>query len=824
MTKDLQKALMLRLIKGMTPQQKEVLESACSCYVITQIEAENPTKMRALREEEEVFQWSPKGELHEKFLLFYKSPLEVPVLVKATHEEKTPTQRASKKIKVDEARPSIFGAHILSICRKPKTEKTWHYPPMIDQTIQHIREKGLKTEGVFRISASTKALDDARKDIDQGRPISNLETHESIELCAAILKVFLRELEEPLCTYAFYDPMLYVARAEITEDRREFLYKELCNMLPEPNRPIIMKLLALLAEIHPQEEINKMSPLNLAVTIGPSICKRKEADMMTEMADMGDHNKAFEAIIKNGGEISSVAELDLKFYACAFVKSGSGSEQFPDGSLLMVCRRDAKGDLDVPEQGNGMPKYGTVFCENPLTGAQREFQAEGLEPALDASFEPAPRRYILQNVLQSIGDVTSSPRTPRVTSTDPSFSTPESLRHKDPKDSKGDLSKLKKESVASLSPHVKRGKAGGTAGRDKKYRSLRGTVRLKKKKEGEQEVSPEFLEELNLKKEKKEKDSRLMDLFSDQKKDDKEPKSPKDRKGFRMSSKASVKSDDRDRFGTENAIGLSRSTVLSEKSLSAAEDIYVLKGIIRVLMMELSRHKQSDDLPENSKKDNPEVKKIKQMMEDALIVTSLGVSDDVIIKWAFDLTQKGTENKNEENKENDHKEKEDKKHHKEKKEDSNPKSHRDSHREKDKKDKKDKKEENKEKEEKKEEEKEEHKEENKEKEKEEKKEDDKKEKKEKEKEEKEEKKREEKREKEREKEEKREKEKKEKDKKEKEKKEKEKKEKDKKEKDKEEKDDKKEERKEKKKMDASDRQKSSSSLSKRNRTTKKKGK
>ena len=39
---NLQTMLMQRLVKGMTPQQKEILESACQNYVITEIVAEQP--------------------------------------------------------------------------------------------------------------------------------------------------------------------------------------------------------------------------------------------------------------------------------------------------------------------------------------------------------------------------------------------------------------------------------------------------------------------------------------------------------------------------------------------------------------------------------------------------------------------------------------------------------------------------------------------------------------------------------------------------------------------------------------------------------------
>ena len=38
------------------------------------------------------------------------------------------------------------------------------------------------------------------------------------------------------------------------------------------------------------KDVNMMTATNLAVVVGPSICKREDGDMMTEMQDMPDLN------------------------------------------------------------------------------------------------------------------------------------------------------------------------------------------------------------------------------------------------------------------------------------------------------------------------------------------------------------------------------------------------------------------------------------------------------------------------------------------------------------------------------------------------------
>ena len=57
--------------------------------------------------------------------------------------------------------------------------------------------------------------------------------------------MFFRELEEPLCTFPFYDPILEITRTEIKDEKKNEYYRELCYMLPQPNRTIFMKLLVI---------------------------------------------------------------------------------------------------------------------------------------------------------------------------------------------------------------------------------------------------------------------------------------------------------------------------------------------------------------------------------------------------------------------------------------------------------------------------------------------------------------------------------------------------------------------------------------------------
>ena len=100
----------------------------------------------------------------------------------------------------------------------------------------------------------------------------------------------LRELVEPLCTWGFYSPAIYVQRLQVPDATKVQYFQALTHLLPQPNSIIWGKMLDLFLEIEEKQEKNKMTPLNLSVVIGPSVCKMKDGDMMTEMKDMADLN------------------------------------------------------------------------------------------------------------------------------------------------------------------------------------------------------------------------------------------------------------------------------------------------------------------------------------------------------------------------------------------------------------------------------------------------------------------------------------------------------------------------------------------------------
>ncbi|XP_030641436.1 rho GTPase-activating protein 8-like [Chanos chanos] len=188
------------------------------------------------------------------------------------HDEKL---RATKKggppppVKVPPPRPPLptqqFGVGLQYIRDKNKGVLI---PPVMSQTVSYLKEKGLRTEGIFRRSAHVQLIKDIQKLYNQGKPVS-FEQYADIHVPAVILKTFLRELPEPLLTFALYDQILELIRVE--SSLRVATCKSIVESLPEHNYIVLKYLLCFLHMVSKESLINKMNPSNLACVFGVNL-------------------------------------------------------------------------------------------------------------------------------------------------------------------------------------------------------------------------------------------------------------------------------------------------------------------------------------------------------------------------------------------------------------------------------------------------------------------------------------------------------------------------------------------------------------------------
>ncbi|KAM9716719.1 rho GTPase-activating protein 22 isoform 3-T3 [Menidia menidia] len=156
-------------------------------------------------------------------------------------------------------------------------------PLLVEQCVDFIRERGLDEEGLFRMPGQANLVKELQEAFDCGdKPLfdSNTEVH----TVASLLKLYLRELPEPVIPFSKYEDFLTCAQllAKDEEEGVQELEKQV-SILPLPNYNLLKYICKFLDEVQSHCNENKMSVQNLATVFGPNILRPKMEDPVTIM-------------------------------------------------------------------------------------------------------------------------------------------------------------------------------------------------------------------------------------------------------------------------------------------------------------------------------------------------------------------------------------------------------------------------------------------------------------------------------------------------------------------------------------------------------------
>ena len=144
-------------------------------------------------------------------------------------------------------------------------------PVLLELLVERIRQvNGLKQEGIFRLSSDTDKLQNFKNLISDGRYVTNVRFISEPDpiLLANMIKLWIRELSEPLIPFILYEDLLQ----QVEKYRlREYLnlYSWLLKELPSSNLQTIFFLAKFFAEVSEQSAINKMTKDNLLKIFAP---------------------------------------------------------------------------------------------------------------------------------------------------------------------------------------------------------------------------------------------------------------------------------------------------------------------------------------------------------------------------------------------------------------------------------------------------------------------------------------------------------------------------------------------------------------------------
>ncbi|KAM3938442.1 rho GTPase-activating protein 24 isoform 5-T5 [Leptodactylus fuscus] len=180
-------------------------------------------------------------------------------------------------------RRGIFGQKLEDTVRYEKRYGARLAPMLVEQCVDFIRQRGLTEEGLFRLPGQANLVKELQDAFDCGEKPS-FDSNTDVHTVASLLKLYLRELPEPVIPYSKYEDFLSCAKQLSKEEESGVaeLLKQV-KSLPTVNYNLLKYICRFLDEVQSYSGVNKMSVQNLATVFGPNILRPKVEDPMTIM-------------------------------------------------------------------------------------------------------------------------------------------------------------------------------------------------------------------------------------------------------------------------------------------------------------------------------------------------------------------------------------------------------------------------------------------------------------------------------------------------------------------------------------------------------------
>ncbi|XP_039472572.1 rho GTPase-activating protein 44-like isoform X3 [Oreochromis aureus] len=151
----------------------------------------------------------------------------------------------------------------------------------IEACVTMLLECGMQEEGLFRIAPSASKLKKLKASLDCG-VLDVQEYSADPHAIAGALKSYLRELPEPLMTFELYNDWIQASNIQDEDKRLQALFNA-CEKLPSANNTNFKYLIKFLSKLTDYQDVNKMTPGNIAIVLGPNLLWTQNEGNITEM-------------------------------------------------------------------------------------------------------------------------------------------------------------------------------------------------------------------------------------------------------------------------------------------------------------------------------------------------------------------------------------------------------------------------------------------------------------------------------------------------------------------------------------------------------------
>ncbi|XP_020494235.2 rho GTPase-activating protein 12b isoform X6 [Labrus bergylta] len=186
----------------------------------------------------------------------------------------------------------VFGCSLTSLCQRENTS----VPNFVTMCIDHVENTGLSIDGLYRVSGNLAVIQKLRFAVNHDETLDlNDSKWEDIHVTTGALKMFFRELPEPLFTYGSFDDFVEAIKSSDYKQRLNSI-KDLIKKLPKPNHDTMQVLFKHLRRVIDHGEANRMTTQSVAIVFGPTLL-RPETETGNIAVHMVYQNQIVELIL-----------------------------------------------------------------------------------------------------------------------------------------------------------------------------------------------------------------------------------------------------------------------------------------------------------------------------------------------------------------------------------------------------------------------------------------------------------------------------------------------------------------------------------------------
>ncbi|KAM9718462.1 rho GTPase-activating protein 29-like isoform 1-T1 [Menidia menidia] len=268
-------------------------------------------------------------------------------------------------------------------------------PFIIKKCTSEIESRALNIKGIYRVNGAKSRVEKLCQAFENGKDLvelSELSPHD----ISNVLKLYLRQLPEPLILYRFYNDIIGLAKecqrviveeadknrsappgekgvTSIQLNRVIFKIRDLLCQLPPANYRTLRYLIAHLNRVTEQAEENKMTASNLGIIFGPTLVKPRQIDAEVSLSSLVDYPYQalmVEQLVRHFQTVFDASPLP----SSVLTSTGQASPRLTPQEKVQQLSRYSTSMVDIKENAKVYKRYSSVIPSSHILDEMQEVQ------------------------------------------------------------------------------------------------------------------------------------------------------------------------------------------------------------------------------------------------------------------------------------------------------------------------------------------------------------------------------------------------------------------------------------------------------------------